>query len=106
VIRTSAGQLVDLLPAIEAVGHDDRAGCGGADAKTTCEHPRLAAQHVPYLASQLELLRSRRRGGSPNVALMHVFVERLRSEQIRDVTRYYGSADVPSTPRVSTGTEQ
>jgi cytochrome c553 len=58
-------------------------------------YPRLAAQHVPYLASQLELLRSRRRGGSPNVALMHVFVDRLRSEQIRDVTRYYGSIDVP-----------
>jgi cytochrome c553 len=58
---------------------------------TAPAYPRLAAQHVPYLASQLELLRSRHRGGSPNVALMHVFVDRLRPEQIRDVTRYYAS---------------
>jgi cytochrome c553 len=54
-------------------------------------YPRIAAQHERYLASQLELLRSRRRGGSPNVALMHVFVDRLRPDHIRDVTRYYGS---------------
>lgn len=65
-------------------------------------YPRLAAQSIPYLTSQLELLRSRRRGGSPNVALMHVFVDRLRPQQIRDVTHYYGSIDVPSTAQVST----
>jgi cytochrome c553 len=54
-------------------------------------YPRLASQHVSYLASQLELLRSRRRGGSPNVNLMHVFVDRLQPAQIRDVTHYYAS---------------
>jgi cytochrome c553 len=64
---------------------------GPTDQPKNPAYPRLAAQHVPYLASQLELLRSRHRGGSPNVALMHVFVDRLRPEQIRDVTRYYAS---------------
>jgi cytochrome c553 len=69
-------------------------------------YPRLAAQHVPYLASQLELLQSRRRGGSPNVALMHVFVNRLSPDQIRDVTRYYGSIGSQSRQRVSIDTRQ
>jgi cytochrome c553 len=41
--------------------------------------------------SQLELLRERRRGGSPNVNLMEEFVHRLRPEEIRDVTRYYAA---------------
>jgi cytochrome c553 len=56
------------------------------------EYPRLAGQHPRYLAEQLQQLKEGRRGGSPNVALMRVFVDRLRPEDIRDVTRYYGSA--------------
>lgn len=54
-------------------------------------YPILAGQHPRYLASQLELLKDRRRGGSPNVNLMHVFVDHLTPDQIRDVTLYYGS---------------
>jgi cytochrome c553 len=54
-------------------------------------YPRLAGQHVRYLREQLQLLRERRRGGSANVTLMHVFVDRLRQDEIRDVTLYYGS---------------
>ena len=54
-------------------------------------YPRLEGQHARYLVSQLGLLKERRRGGSPNVALMHVFVDRLRPDQIRDVTLHYGS---------------
>lgn len=54
-------------------------------------YPRLAGQHVSYLAQQIHLLQQRRRGGSPNVTLMHAFVDRLRPDDIRDVTLYYAS---------------
>jgi cytochrome c553 len=54
-------------------------------------YPKLAAQHAAYLTSQLTLLRERRRGGTPNVNLMHVFVDRLRQDEIRDVARYYAT---------------
>lgn len=54
-------------------------------------YPTLTAQHVPYLISQLRLLRDRRRGGTANVDLMHVFVSRLRDDEIRDVAAYFAS---------------
>ncbi len=54
-------------------------------------YPRLTGQHAGYLTSQLELLKEQRRGGSPNVNLMQVFVHRLRQEEIRDVARYYAT---------------
>jgi cytochrome c553 len=55
---------------------------------------------VRYLSEQLHLLQQRRRGGSPNAALMHVFVDRLTPDDIRDVTQYYASeAALPSAPR-------
>ena len=65
---------------------------GPTDRPKNPAYPRLAGQHVRYLAQQLQLLQQRRRGGSANVTLMHVFVDRLRQDEIRDVTRYYGSA--------------
>lgn len=55
-------------------------------------YPTLAAQHARYLISQLMLLQGRRRGGTPNVDLMHVFVNRLREDDIRDVTRYFAAS--------------
>jgi cytochrome c553 len=55
-------------------------------------YPRLSGQHAMYLVQQLQLLQERRRGGSVNVALMHVFVDRLRHDEIRDVARFYSSA--------------
>lgn len=64
---------------------------GPSDLPKSLTYPRLDGQHVRYLRSQLGLLRERRRGGSPNVALMHVFVDRLDTAQITDVTLYYGS---------------
>ena len=78
---------------------------GPTDVPKNPTYPRIAAQHVRYLALQLELLRARRRGGSPNVALMHVFVNRLRPEQIRDVTQYYASLRYQpnQTPRAAAG---
>jgi cytochrome c553 len=54
-------------------------------------YPKLATQHARYLRLQLDLLRERRRGGSPNVDLMEVFVHRLRPDEIRDVTLYYAA---------------
>jgi cytochrome c553 len=68
---------------------------GPADQAKNPAYPSLTGQHTAYLVAQLELLRARRRGGSPNVALMHVFVDRLRPDQIRDVTQYYGSLMAP-----------
>jgi cytochrome c553 len=64
---------------------------GPTDIPKNPAYPRLTGQYVQYLALQLDLLRQRRRGGSPNVVLMHVFVDRLDAEQIRSVTRYYSS---------------
>lgn len=59
-------------------------------------YPKLTAQHRQYLVSQLVLLRERRRGGTSNIDLMHVFVNRLRDDEIRDVASYFGS--VPGSP--------
>jgi cytochrome c553 len=53
--------------------------------------PRLAGQHARYLTTQLQLLKERRRGGSPHVDLMHVFVDRLQPEDVREVTAYFSS---------------
>jgi cytochrome c553 len=79
---------------------------GPTDVPKNPMYPRLAAQHSRYLASQLELLKARHRGGSPNVALMHAFVDRLSPAHIRDVTLYYGSIDAPPTQRASLVTGQ
>lgn len=54
-------------------------------------YPQLSGQHVRYLKSQLELLKGRRRGGTANVNLMHIFVDRLNPDVIRDVTLYYAA---------------
>ena len=54
-------------------------------------YPVLSGQYSRYLALQLELFKQRRRGGSAYVNLTHVFVDRLRAEEIDDVTRYYAS---------------
>ena len=54
-------------------------------------YPRLAGQHAPYLAKQLQLLQRRQRGGSPQVNLMHAFVDRLEPDDIEAVTAYFSS---------------
>jgi cytochrome c553 len=54
-------------------------------------YPRLAGQHARYLMQQLDLLKQRRRGGSPRVNLMHEVVDRLEPGDVRDVARYYAS---------------
>jgi cytochrome c553 len=111
-MRTVAAYYADLLPragersdepsvargaAIASRGVPDRdiPACvechGPTDRPKNPAYPRLAGQHVRYLTQQLQLLQQRRRGGSANVTLMHVFVDRLRPDEIRDVTLYYGS---------------
>lgn len=82
---------------IAARGIPDRdippcAECHGPSAQPkSSAYPRLTGQHVRYLTSQLELLKEQRRGGSPNVNLMQVFVHRLRPEEIREAARYYAA---------------
>jgi cytochrome c553 len=83
--------------AIAATGVPDRdipacVECHGPTAvPKNPSYPKLSGQHVRYLTSQLALLKERRRGGSPNVNLMHVFVDRLRQHEIDDVARYYSA---------------
>ena len=54
-------------------------------------YPRLTSQHSTYLRSQLTLLQERRRGGTPNVNLMHTFVNRLEQSEMRDAAEYYAA---------------
>jgi cytochrome c553 len=64
---------------------------GPTEQPKNATYPTLAGQHAGYLAQQLRLFQARRRGGSPNVTLMHAFVDRLRPDDVRDVAVYYGS---------------
>ncbi|MGH8636535.1 MAG: c-type cytochrome [Burkholderiales bacterium] len=54
-------------------------------------YPRLTSQHASYLVSQLLLMQQGRRGGTPNVDLMHVFVKRLRHAEIQHVAEFYAT---------------
>ena len=89
---------------IAAQGIPDRdipscADCHGpAASPRNPAYPLLAGQHARYLALQLELFQQRRRGGSAFANLMHVFVGRLRAEEIRDVTIYYSSLQHTPVP--------
>jgi cytochrome c553 len=61
-------------------------------------YPRLAGQHARYLVHQLELLKQRRRGGSPRVNLMHTIVDRLQPADIQNVARYYAFLPTDDVP--------
>lgn len=54
-------------------------------------YPELAGQHSEYLALQLDLFKKQSRGGTPYGHIMRRVAGRLTSEQIREVTLYYGS---------------
>ena len=64
---------------------------GPDDVPKSPAYPVLASQHPRYLILQLELLKQRRRGGSPRVNLMHEVVDQLTPTDIRDVAQYFGS---------------
>ena len=89
---------------IAAYGVPDRdipscAECHGpAGTPKNRAYPVLVGQHARYLALQLELFQQRRRGGSRFANLMHVFVGRLRAQEIRDVTIYYSSLQAAIVP--------
>jgi cytochrome c553 len=81
--------------ATEGVPQRDIPACVECHGPTTLPknpaYPQLGAQHARYLMAQLSLLSERRRGGTANVNLMHVFVNRLRHDEIRDVAGYYAT---------------
>ena len=91
----SAATIRGASISIQGVPDRDIPACaechGPSDLPKNPAYPALASQHAPYLRLQLELLQQRRRGGSPSVNLMHVFVDRLRPEHIQDVTMYYAA---------------
>jgi cytochrome c553 len=64
---------------------------GPKEAPRSPLYPRLAGQYAGYLALQLDLLKSGRRGGTAYVHVMRTIAERLTAEQIRAVAAYYGS---------------
>jgi cytochrome c553 len=54
-------------------------------------YPRLAGQHFRYLRLQLDLLKQRRRGGSPNVNLMHEVADHLAAQDMDDAAGYFAT---------------
>jgi cytochrome c553 len=72
---------------------------GPTDVPKNPAYPRLTTQHATYLQSQLMLLQERRRGGTPNVDLMHAFVNRLRPSEIRDAAAFYSASSSSAAPR-------
>lgn len=56
-------------------------------------YPVLAGQHADYLALQLDLFKTDRRGGTPYAHIMRTVAARLTPDQIRDVALYYASLD-------------
>jgi cytochrome c553 len=96
---SSNATVVERGQSIAAIGVPDRniPACrqchGPSEEPRNPAYPILASQHPEYLKSQLQLLRQRTRGGSGNENLMHVFVDRLRAEDIEAVTNYYGQLE-------------
>jgi cytochrome c553 len=86
------GQMI----AMEGVAERDVPACSECHGPTVFPknpaYPKLATQHVSYLTSQLRLLQERHRGGTANVDLMHVFVNRLAEREIRDIANYYSAS--------------
>lgn len=64
---------------------------GPASVPKNPAYPRLAGQHVRYLQLQLDLLKERRRGGSPHVNLMHAVIDHLSVSDMQDVAHYYSA---------------
>ena len=65
--------------------------CHGPGARVNPNYPRLAGQYPEYLETQLSIFKKKHRGGTPYHTLMHKFVGQLTDEQVRAVSRYYGS---------------
>jgi cytochrome c553 len=102
--RIAGGQAVSTLPAEAALGKaiangglPDRqvpacAKCHGPGAQRRNPHyPRLAGQYPEYLALQLSLFKSDRRGGTSYHGIMRKVAVWLSDEELRAVATYYGS---------------
>ncbi len=77
---------------IPSAGVPPCADCHGPSrAPRSDAYPKLAGQYAEYISLELELFRSKRRGGSPYLPIMEHVATRLASEQIKDVAAYYGS---------------
>ena len=66
---------------------------GPSVAPKNTAYPRLDGQHFRYLRLQLDLLQQRRRGGSPNVNLMHEVADHLTAQDMDDTARYFATQD-------------
>lgn len=92
------GMPSESIPACQSchgeAADDEAAGGTGADRSARPHFPRLAGQHESYIRQQLELFRSKERGGR-RAPLMRGTAERMTDEQIAAVAAYYASLAVP-----------
>jgi cytochrome c553 len=63
-------------------------------------YPELAGQHPEYLALQLDLFKRQSRGGTTYAHIMRRVAGQLTSDEIREVTLYYGSLHSALEPRM------
>jgi cytochrome c553 len=64
-------------------------------------YPSLAGQYADYIALQLELWRSGKRGGGSYSEIMATIAEQLTDEQIRAVSLYYASLRPGEAPQAA-----
>jgi cytochrome c553 len=64
---------------------------GPAEAARNPVFPRLAGQDATYIATQLRLFQSGRRGGTKFAPVMEAIAQRLSEEQIAQVAAYFAS---------------
>lgn len=62
-------------------------------------YPLIAGQDYAWLVTQLDLLRSGRRGGGGYREVMHMVVSRMTAEQARDVAAFYASLGTTAAGR-------
>lgn len=104
--RTFAGQIADSSVSTGLISVSEGASIAlngipsrGVPACVECHvaadrnpaYPKLEGQHERYLAGQLELFASNRRGGSPYAHIMRNIAVRLTPEEQRLVARYFAS---------------
>jgi cytochrome c553 len=78
---------------IHAQGVPSCVDCHGpSDEPRNQAYPLLAGQYADYLVLQLELFKTRSRGGSPYAHIMENVASRLKPDQMRAVAAYYASS--------------
>ncbi|GHB01218.1 c-type cytochrome [Modicisalibacter luteus] len=74
-------------------------------------YPELAGQYADYLALQLSLFKSEKRGGTAYVRIMHSAAKGLDESQMRSLALYYASlgqepGNTPSAVPPNSGQQQ